>query len=155
MNAIAAHKEDLEELFDDLSAYRLVPGITFVTLLNAYITRVDTDTELTYGPNIDSNLRALLRAAQNFQTARRVLPENSHCGTPTSAGSLPATTAQRTLRASSPLPGQRTLIDVKDQAKRENGVEKNNSDSRSLSPNRSAPDTCRGKPKYLFHGRVK
>jgi hypothetical protein len=78
MNAIAAHKDELEKLLEDLSSDRVVSGIPFVALVDAYITRLDTncsDTsvrvnpppaqingELTYGTNIDSKLRALLRA---------------------------------------------------------------------------------------------
>jgi hypothetical protein len=80
MNAIDAHKDELEKLLDDLSSDRVVSGITFVALVDAYITRLDTncsdlnacvtpppaqtDSELTYGTNIDSKLRALLRATQ-------------------------------------------------------------------------------------------
>ena len=77
MNSIAAHKEELEKLLEDLSRDRVVSGIGFVAFLNAYITRLDTNCshisarvdpppaqngELTYGTNIDSELRALLRA---------------------------------------------------------------------------------------------
>jgi hypothetical protein len=78
MNAIAAHKDELEKLLEDLSSDRVVSGIMFVALVNAYISRLDTncsdirasvnpppaqiDGELRYGTNIDSELRALLRA---------------------------------------------------------------------------------------------
>jgi hypothetical protein len=78
MNAIAAHKDELKKLLENLSSDRVVSGITFVALVDAYITRVDTNCsgisagvnpppaqingELTYGTNIDSKLRALLRA---------------------------------------------------------------------------------------------
>jgi hypothetical protein len=78
MNAIAAHKDELERLLEDLSSDRVVSGIMFVALVNAYISRLDTkcsdirasvnpppaqiDGELRYGTNIDSELRALLRA---------------------------------------------------------------------------------------------
>jgi hypothetical protein len=78
MNAIAAHKDELEKLLEDLSSDRVVSGIMFVALVDAYITRLGAncpdisasvnpppaqiDRELTYGINIDSELRALLRA---------------------------------------------------------------------------------------------
>jgi hypothetical protein len=78
MNAIAAHKDELEKLLEDLSSDRAVSGITFVALVDAYITRLDANCadisasvnpppaqireELTYGSNIDSELRALVRA---------------------------------------------------------------------------------------------
>jgi hypothetical protein len=78
MNAIAAHKDELEELLEDLSSDGVVSGITFVACVDAYIARLYTncsdlsarvspppaqiDGELTYGTNIDSKLRALLRA---------------------------------------------------------------------------------------------
>jgi len=77
MNAIAAHKDELEKLLENLSSDRVVSGITFVALVDAYITRLDTncpdisarvnppatqiDGGLTYGTNFDSELRALLR----------------------------------------------------------------------------------------------
>ncbi len=78
MNAIAAHKHELERLLENLSGDAAVSGTGFVTFLDAYITRLDTncsDTnvrvnpqptqingELTYGTDIDSELCALLRA---------------------------------------------------------------------------------------------
>jgi hypothetical protein len=78
MNAIAAHKDELKRLLEDLSSDRVVSGIGFVAFLDAYITRLDTNCsdisarvdppsaqingELTHGTNIDSELRALLRA---------------------------------------------------------------------------------------------
>jgi len=51
--------------------------------------------------------------------------------------------------------GQRTLIDVKQHVKHEDGVKEIKSESRSSSQNRSASDNFRGKPKYLFRGVVK
>jgi hypothetical protein len=96
MNAIAAHKGELEKLLEDLSSDRVVPGITFVALVDAYITRLDTncpdisarvnapaaqiDGGLTYGTNVDSELCALLRATYNFKTARRAFPKISRYG---------------------------------------------------------------------------
>ena len=77
MNAINAHKDELEKLLEDLSSHRAVSGIGFVAFLDAYITRLDTNcseisarvnpppaqkTENQHGTNIDSKLRALLRA---------------------------------------------------------------------------------------------
>jgi len=35
MNAIAAHKDELEQLLEDLSSDRVVSGITFVALVDA------------------------------------------------------------------------------------------------------------------------
>jgi hypothetical protein len=43
MNTIAAHKDDLRKLLEDLSSDRLVSGITFVALVNAYIARLDAN----------------------------------------------------------------------------------------------------------------
>jgi hypothetical protein len=43
MNVIAAHKDELEKLLEDLSSDRVVPGIGFVAFLDAYITRLDTN----------------------------------------------------------------------------------------------------------------
>jgi hypothetical protein len=110
MNAIAAHKDELEKLLEDLSSNRVVSGITFVALVDAYITRLDTncpdfsarvnpppaqiDGKLTYGTNIDSELRALLRAAQNFKTARRAFPKTSRCGPEASGGHSPTADAR-------------------------------------------------------------
>ena len=169
MNAIAAHKDELEKLLEDLSNERVVSGITFVTCVDAYITRLEAncsdisarvnppaaqiDRELTYGTNIDSKLRALLRATQTFKTARRVFPKISRCGAQASAGCSSAAAAR--LRASGALPGQRTLIDITQQVKHEDGVKDIKSESRSSSQNPSAPDNVRGKPKYLFRGMVK
>jgi len=41
MNAIAAHKDELEKLLENLSGDIAVSGITFVALVDAYITRLD------------------------------------------------------------------------------------------------------------------
>jgi len=128
MNSTAAHKDELEKLLEDLSRDTLVSGIAFVALVDAYIIRLDTncpdisarvnpppaqiDGELKDGTNIDSKLRALLRATQNFKTARRVLPKISRCGSQARAGCSPAADARRTFQASSALPRQRPLIDV-------------------------------------------
>jgi hypothetical protein len=171
MDAIAAHKDELEKLLQDLSGDSVVSRITFVACVDAYIMRLDInysdlnacvtpppahrDSELTYGINIDSKLRALLRAAQNFKTARGVLSMTSRCGRQTRAGCLPATAARRTVQAFIPLPGQRTLIDITQQVKHEDRVKEVKSESRSSSQKRSAPDNVRGKPKYLFRGVVK
>jgi hypothetical protein len=105
MNATAAHKDELEKLLENLSRDIAASGITFVALVDAYILRLDTncpdvsarvnpppaqiDGELKDGTNIDSKLRALLRATQNFKTARRVLPKISRCGSQASAGCSP------------------------------------------------------------------
>jgi hexokinase len=43
MNAIAAHKDELEKLLENLSGDIPVSGITFVALLDAYITRLDAN----------------------------------------------------------------------------------------------------------------
>ena len=112
MNAISAHKDELEKLFEDLSGDIAVSGITFVALVNAYIARLDAncsdisarvnpppaqiDGELTYGTNIDSKLRALLRAAQNFKKSRGAFPTISCCGPQAGAGYVSAANARRT-----------------------------------------------------------
>jgi hypothetical protein len=78
MNAIAAHKDELEKLLENLSGGIAVSGITFGALVDAYITRLDANCPdisarvdpppaqinggSSYGTNIDSELRALLRA---------------------------------------------------------------------------------------------
>jgi hypothetical protein len=41
MTAIAAHKDELEKLLENLSGDIAVSGITFVALVDAYITRLD------------------------------------------------------------------------------------------------------------------
>jgi len=43
MNAIAAHKDELTKLLDNLSGDIAVSGITFVALVDAYITRLDVN----------------------------------------------------------------------------------------------------------------
>jgi hypothetical protein len=43
MNAIAAHKDELEKLLVNLSGNTDVSGIGFVAFLDAYITRLDTN----------------------------------------------------------------------------------------------------------------
>jgi hypothetical protein len=43
MNVIAAHKDELEQLLEDLSSDRVVSGITFVALVDTYITRLDAN----------------------------------------------------------------------------------------------------------------
>ena len=43
MNAIVAHKDELKKLLADLSSERVVSGMTFVALGDAYITRLDTN----------------------------------------------------------------------------------------------------------------
>jgi len=78
MNAIAAHKDELKKLLENLSGDTAVSGIGFVAFLDAYITRLDTNCSdisrprqsaasankrrIKHGTNIDSQLRALLRA---------------------------------------------------------------------------------------------
>jgi hypothetical protein len=77
MNAIALHKDELEKLLVNLSHDTAVSGTGFAALLDAYITRLDTNCpdssvpqsvagankrRIKYGTNIDSELRALLRA---------------------------------------------------------------------------------------------
>jgi len=127
-NAISAHKDELEKLIEDLSGDIAVSGITFVALVNAYIARLDgnssgisasvnpppaqIDGELTYGTNIDSKLRALLHAAQNFKKSYRTFQEISRCGPKANAGCSPAADARRTYQASGSLPRQRPLSDV-------------------------------------------
>ena len=111
-DAISAHKDELEKLLNNLSGEIAVSGITFVALVNAYIARLDAncsdirasvnpppaqrDGELTYGTNIDSKLRALLRAAQNFKKSRGAFPTISCCGPQAGAGYASAANARRT-----------------------------------------------------------
>ena len=128
MNATVAHKDELQKLLEDLSSDRVVSGITFMALVDAYITRLDAncpdisarvnpqlaqiDGELTYGTNIDSKLRALLHATQNFKTARGVLPKISRCGPQASSGNLSAIDARHTFQAPTVSPRQRPLSDL-------------------------------------------
>ncbi len=52
MNAIAAHKDQLEKLLENLSDDIVVSKITFVALLDAYITRLDANCpEISAGVN--------------------------------------------------------------------------------------------------------
>jgi hypothetical protein len=129
MNAIAAHKNELETLLEDLSGEIAVSGITFVALVDAYITRLDAncpdisarvnpppaqiDGGLTYGTNIDSELRALLRATYNFRTPRRAFSKISRGVPQASAGYLSAIHARHTFQASTASPGQRPLSDLR------------------------------------------
>jgi hypothetical protein len=43
MNAIAAHKDELKKLLENLSGDAAVSGVGFVAFLDAYITRLDTN----------------------------------------------------------------------------------------------------------------
>jgi hypothetical protein len=43
VNLIAAHKDELKKLLENLSDDTAVSGITFVASLDAYITRLDTN----------------------------------------------------------------------------------------------------------------
>jgi hypothetical protein len=43
MNAIAAHKDELKNLLENLSGDASVSGITFVALVDAYFTRLDAN----------------------------------------------------------------------------------------------------------------
>jgi hypothetical protein len=43
MNAIAAHKDELEKLLENLSGDIVVSKITFVALLDTYITRLEAN----------------------------------------------------------------------------------------------------------------
>jgi hypothetical protein len=43
MNAIAAHKDELKKLLENLSGDTAVSRIAFVAFLDAYITRLDTN----------------------------------------------------------------------------------------------------------------
>jgi hypothetical protein len=47
MTAIAAHKDELKKLLENLSGDTAVPGITFVASLDAYIARLYTNCSAT------------------------------------------------------------------------------------------------------------
>ena len=52
MNPIAAHKDELEKLLENLSGDIVVSKMTFVALLDAYITRLDANCpEISAGVN--------------------------------------------------------------------------------------------------------
>jgi hypothetical protein len=127
MNAIAAHKHELERLLEDLSGDIAFSKITFLALVDAYITRLDTNCSdnsarvdsvanankqrIKYGTNIDSELRALLRAALDFKTARRVFPKISRCG-PQASVTRRQPTRDDLFRRLPARPGQGPLSDV-------------------------------------------
>ena len=110
MNVIAAHKDELEKLLEHLSSDRVISGITFEALVDAYIMRLDTNCpdisaginappgqiglNLLYGTNIDLKLRALLRAIYNCRTARGAFPKISRCAPQASRGYSPAADAR-------------------------------------------------------------
>jgi hypothetical protein len=54
MNAIAAHRHELERLLKELSGDIVFSGITFVTSVDAYITRLDANC-----PEISAGLNPL------------------------------------------------------------------------------------------------
>jgi hypothetical protein len=144
MNTIAAHKDELKKLLENLSSDTAVSGITFLALLDTYITRLDANCldisarvnpppaqingEL-HGINIDSELRALLRATQNFKTARCAFPEISRCGSQASAGYSPAADARRTFQASTASPRQWSLSDVGQRVNRRMALKKSAANS--------------------------
>ena len=52
MNAIAAHRDELEKLLENLSSDIAVSGLTFVALLDAYIARLHANCpEISAGVN--------------------------------------------------------------------------------------------------------
>ena len=92
MNAIDAHKGELERLLVNLSRDTAVSGMAFVTLLDVYIGRLDTNysnsahalirrrrksTEDQQGANIDSELGAMLPATYNSRRSRGIFPKFS------------------------------------------------------------------------------
>ena len=101
MNAIAAHKDELKRLLENLSGDTAVSEITFVALVDAYITRLDANCsdisarinpppaqlngEIKYGTNFDSELRTLLRATYNFKMPGRAFSKISRGGPQASA----------------------------------------------------------------------
>jgi hypothetical protein len=129
MNAIDAHKDELEELLVNLSHDAAVSGTGFVTLVDAYITRLDANCpdisarvnpspaqinrRIKYGTNIDSELRALLRATQDSKTPRHVFRKISRCGPQARFGHSSATDTRQTFQASAALPRQRPLSNKK------------------------------------------
>jgi len=53
MTAIAAHKDELEKLLENLSSDIAVSGLTFAALLDAYIARLDVNCpEISAGVNL-------------------------------------------------------------------------------------------------------
>jgi hypothetical protein len=108
MNVIVAHKDELQKLLEDLSSDRLVSGITFVALVNAYIARLDANClDIAAGVSMRRPCKQMddqyleptstqSRSRYNFITARRALPQISRCGPQASAGCSPATVARRT-----------------------------------------------------------
>jgi hypothetical protein len=67
MNAIAAHKDELRKMLVDLSN-RVVSGMTFVALVDAYVTRLDTNC---------SDISARVKSAANANK-RRINIWNQH-----------------------------------------------------------------------------
>jgi hypothetical protein len=77
MNAIAAHKDELEKLLENLSGDIVVSKITFVALLDAYITRLDANwPEISAGVNPPlAQIQGELTWNQHwFRTARFTTP---------------------------------------------------------------------------------
>ena len=59
MNLIAAHKDELKKLVENLSGDAAVSGITFVASLDAYIARLDTNcSDIRAGINEESDSAA-------------------------------------------------------------------------------------------------
>jgi hypothetical protein len=53
MNAIAAHKDELKKLLENLSGDIAISEITFVALLDTYITRLDANcSDISAGVNL-------------------------------------------------------------------------------------------------------
>jgi hypothetical protein len=92
MNSIDAHKDELERLLVNLSNDTAVSGMAFVTLLDVYIGRLDTNssnsayalirrrrksTSDQQGANIDSELGAILHAPYNSRRSRCIFPKFS------------------------------------------------------------------------------
>src|SRR5256885_890670 len=90
MNAIDAHKGELERLLTNLCRDTAVSGTAFLALLDAYVIRLDNDcsdsvhaliqrrcrsTGNQHGTDSHSELRPVLRATYNSKTACSIVPK--------------------------------------------------------------------------------
>jgi hypothetical protein len=105
MNAIAAHKDELKKLLEDLSGGIAASEIPFVALVDAYITRLDANCP-------DISVRVNPPPAEINRRTNMEPTLISRCVQQASAGYSPATDARRTFQAFTALPEQRPLSDV-------------------------------------------
>ena len=128
MNAIAAHRHELERLLKDLSGDIAFSGITFVTLVDTYITRLEANCpDISAGVNpvpahmnrrikIEPTLTqncALYYAQHKSSKPRASFFQRFRAAAPqANAGNLSAIDARHTFQAATVSPRQRPLSDL-------------------------------------------